>query len=260
MLVRKWFLLVCSVALYFFVPSGFLFAGDYRTFKNDAGVELEAEVLSCEVGEQATVRRRDGKVFKGVSWSMFSVADRKYLVQWAKDEAKKFSQADLDADARIAVTVLKGQDDDFNDYGDIDDHVIQFEPRVIIDSDEKDRTFTGVQAVLVMIGQGYLRKSEYVVLQRQEFMLDIPARDELRWTGKPFKCSYDPDYGGYRYGGYVLVLKNRAGQIVYTKSSKTLWERSARNILAAELKLGYDRDFANGKELRTTYGLPGRVR
>ena len=111
-----------------------------------------------------------------------------------------------------------------------------------------------------MIGQGYLRKSEYVVLKRQEFTLDIPARDEVRWTGKPFKCSYDPDYGGYRYGGYVLVLKNRAGQIVYTKSSKTLWERSARNILAAESGLGYDRDFANGEELRTTYGLPGRVR
>jgi hypothetical protein len=63
------------------------------------------------------MRRRDGKVFKDVSWSMFSVADRKYLAQWAKDEAKKFSQADLDVDARIAVTVLKGQDDDFNDDG-----------------------------------------------------------------------------------------------------------------------------------------------
>ena len=250
----------CFAVWLFCVPNGFLSAADYRTFKNAAGVELEAEVLSCDVGEVVTLRRRDGKVFKDVSWSMFSAADRKYLAQWAKDEAKKFSQADLDADARIAVTVLKGQDDDFNDYGDIDDHIIRFEPRVIIDSDEKDRTFTEVQGVLVIIGQGYLRKSEYVVLKRQEFTLDIPARDEVRWTGKPFKCSYDPDYGGYRYGGYVLVLKNRAGQIVYTKSSKTLWERSARSILAAESGLGYDRDFANGEELRTTYGLPGRVR
>jgi hypothetical protein len=96
-------------------------------------------------------------------------------MQWAKDEGKGFSQADLDADARITVTVLQGQDDDFNDYGEIDDHVVQFELQVILDSDGKDRTFTQVQGVLVMIGQGYLRKSEYVVLKRQEFSLDIPA-------------------------------------------------------------------------------------
>lgn len=78
--------------------------------------------------------------------------------------------------------------------------------------------------------------------------------------GKLFKCSYDPDYGGCRYGGYVLVLKNRAGKIVFTKSSKTLWERRARNVIEAELKLGYDRDFTTGEELRTTYSLSGSVR
>jgi hypothetical protein len=259
MFFKKCIFLSCSLVLLLSAPAS-LGAADYRTFKNDAGVELEAEVLLCEAGESVTVRRRDGKVFMDVSWSFFSAADRKYLMQWAKDEAKKFSQADLDADARITVTVLKGQDDDFNDYGDIDDHVVQFEPQVIIDSDEKDHTFTDVQGVLVMIGQGYLRKNEYVVLKRQEFSLDIPALEEVNWAGKPFKCSYDPDYGGYRYGGYLLVLKNRAGQIVFTKSSKTLWERIARNVIEAELKLGYDRDFTSGEKLRTTYGLPSSVR
>ena len=249
---------LCCFALLFCASE--LSAADYRVFKNDDGVELEAEVVSCVAGESVSVRRRDGRVFKDVAWSRFSMVDRKYLKDWAKAEAEKFSQADLDADARIKVTVLKGQDDDFNDYGDIDDHVIKFAPRVIIDSDEKDRTFTGVTGVLVMIGQGYVRKSEYVVLKRQEFTLDLPAHEEVRWTGKPFKCSYDPDYGGYRYGGYVLVLKNRAGEIVLTKSSKTLWERSAKSIINAKERLGYDREFRNGEELRMTYGLPGSVR
>jgi hypothetical protein len=125
------------------------------------------------------------------------------------------------------------------------------------DSTQKER---GCSAALVMIGQGYLRKNEYVVLKRQEFSLDIPALEEVRWESKLFKCSYDPDYGGNRYGGYLLVLKNRAGQIVFTKSSKTLWERIARNVIEAKLKLGYDRDFTSGEELRTTYGLPSSVR
>ncbi len=99
-----------------------------------------------------------------------------------------------------------------------------------------------------------------VVWERQEFELDLPARKEVRWTGKPFKCGYDPDYGGYRYGGYVLVLKNRAGEIVFTKSSKALWERSAKSIVNAKERFGYDREFKYGDELRSTYGLPGSVR
>jgi hypothetical protein len=110
------------------------------------------------------------------------MADRKCLSGWAKEGAKKFSNADLDAEAWIKVTVLKGQNDDFNDYG------------------------------------------------------------------------------GYRSGGYMLVLKNRADEIVFTKSSKTLWERSAKSIVNAKERLGYDREFKYGDELRTTYGLPGSVR
>ena len=58
----------------------------------------------------------------------------------------------------------------------------------------------------------------------------------------------------------MLVLKNRAGDIVFTKSSKTLWERNARSIVNAEEGLGYGREFRHGEELRTTYGLPSRVR
>jgi hypothetical protein len=131
--------------------------------------------------------------------------------------------------------------------------------RILLQSDstQKER---GCSAALVMIGQGYLRKSEYVVLKRQEFSLDIPALEEVRWESKLFKCSYDPDYGGYRYGGYVLVLENCAEKIVFTRSSKTLWERIARNVIEAELELGYDRDFTSGEELWTIDGLPDSVR
>jgi hypothetical protein len=256
-LKKRNFWLCCVVLLF----SAFgVCTAEYRVFKSDDGVELEAEMVSCKQGVSVSVRRRDGRLFKDVPWTRFSVKDRKYFADWAKAEAAKVENAELDADARIKVTVLKGQDDDFNDYGDIDDHVVQFEPRVIIDSDEKDRTFTGVSGVLVMIGQGYLRKSEYVVLKRQEFTLDLPAGEEIRWTGKPFKCSYDPDYGGYEYGGYVLVLKNRDDEIVFTKSSKTLWGRNAKDIINAKLKQGYDREFKYGEQLYTTYGLPGYVR
>jgi len=64
----------------------------------------------------------------------------------------------------------------------------------------------------------------------------------------------DPDYGGY-----MLALKNRADEIVFTKSSKTLWQPSAKNIINAKLRHGYDREFKYDKALRATYGLSGSV-
>jgi hypothetical protein len=70
MLFKEWIFLSGSLVLLLSAPA-WLDAADYRTFKNDAGVELKAEVLSCEAGESGTVRRRGGKVFKDAPWSFF---------------------------------------------------------------------------------------------------------------------------------------------------------------------------------------------
>jgi len=147
-------------------------------------------------------------------------------------------------------------DDDFNEYGDIDDRVVQFEPKVIIESDELYRTFTDVHGILILVGHGYLKKDEYAILAHQSFRLTLPAREKVRWKGKPFTCSYDPDFGGFEYAGYMLVLKNRSGEIVFRKASRTVWETHAERLITARLRMGYNRDFTKEFKLWTTFGLP----
>lgn len=250
--IGRWSLFTLLMFLTWMTSLG---AEEYRTFKSNDGAELEAQIVSCSVGESVTLRRSDGRLFKDVPWSRFSSDDQSYMEKWAEAEAEKINRADLVEDARLKITVLKGIDDDFNEYGDIDDRVVEFEPKVIIESDELYRTFTGVKGVLVFVGHGYLKKDEYAVLSRQAFVLNLPANEKVRWTGKPFTCSYDPDYGGFEYAGYMLVLQNRSGEIIFRKASKTMWEKNAEKIITAKSKTGYSRDFTSEFKLRDTFGL-----
>ena len=111
--------------------------------------------------------------------------------------------------------------------------------------------------MLVFIGKGYLNKKEYVILNRQKFTLTVPSQKQVRWDGKAFECFYDPDYGGFEYAGYLMVLKNRSGEITFRKASRTSWASNAEAILSAQLNMGYNRDFTAVHMLQKTFGLPG---
>lgn len=231
-------------------------AGEYRTFKSNEGVELRAKVVSCKIGEHVTLERADGRLFKEVPWPKFSTEDQGYLKKWIKDQESKLNQADLVSDAKLKIKVIKGIDDDFNEYGDIDDHEVYFKPAVIVESDELYRTFTEVQGTLIIIGHGYLKKSEHIILSRQSFKMDFPAKETARWDGSQFSCVYDPDYGGFDYAGYLLVLRNRSGEIIIRKASNTIWEDNAEQVIRAKERMGYNRKFTEQHKLRNSYGLP----
>jgi len=67
---------------------------------------------------------------------------------------------------------------------------------------------------------------------------------------------YDPDYGGFEYEGYLVVLRNRNNEIVACKASKSFWENAPSRILKAEKLRGYDRKFEKDRPLFSTWGLP----
>lgn len=48
------------------LPALLAAGSEYRVFKSDDRVELEAEVVSCVAGESVSVRRRGGHLFKNV--------------------------------------------------------------------------------------------------------------------------------------------------------------------------------------------------
>ena len=233
------------------------YGSDYRKFKNTDGATIEAIIVDATY-TTITIRRKDGREFKDVSLERFSVEDRRFVRKWIDKQAKAISDADLTHESRVDVTVKRGVDEDMNNYGDIDDRIIEFKPGIVVDNQEIEQTFQNVEGELVIVGRGVIEKDSYVILNKQTFSVTLNPRERTRWYGDPFKCKYDPDYGGFEYAGYLVVLKNKAGQIMITKASKSSWERNSRAILEAKSLRGYDRDFGSEFQLFNTFGLPGR--
>ena len=232
-----------------------LAGGDFREFSNSDGVRIEAEVLEA-TATVVTIRRQDGKVFRDVPLERFCKADRNYVKQWLANKKELQDNADISADSKVKLFFMKGRDNDMNDYGDIDDRILNFEPAVVITSEEKIVSYPDVEGTFVVVGQGVVRDDQYTILNKQDFSIGVFPRQKSRWEGESFECRYDPDYGGFEYGGYLLVIRNRAGNIVLTKASKSHWEKHPNAIQNAKKFQGYDSKFEKKSSLYTTFVIP----
>ncbi|MEM1221285.1 MAG: hypothetical protein AAGH40_00870 [Verrucomicrobiota bacterium] len=229
---------------------------EFRTFTSADGVEIEAKLVEISRDGKVTITDRNGEDYDELPLELFSMEDRRYIREWEKKQQELIDNADVTSDSPLRISFLKGRDDDMNDYGDIDDRIVTFEPEVVIENQDYKRTFRDISGTVVTIGQGILGEKEYVILDKQKFNLTARPREKGRWTGIGFECRYDPDYGGFEYGGYLIVLRNRAGEIVMTKGSRSVWERDPERILNAKRQVGYDSDFSKRRKLFSTFGLP----
>ncbi|MGB0416570.1 MAG: hypothetical protein ACPGKS_06960, partial [Coraliomargarita sp.] len=129
-------------------------------------------------------------------------------------------------------------------------------PEVVIESQDYKKTYPDIEGTVVVVGRGVVNDKQYAVLSKQEFGMALKPRAKARWVGKSFECRYDPDYGGFEYGGYIIVIRNRAGEIVLVKASKSGWEQAPERLLKAKKRTGYNSDFSRETSLHTTFGLP----
>jgi len=83
-----------SVLFILCLPAG----AELRTFKNDKGVEIKAEIISA-TATQAELKREDGKPFT-VAIKTLSEADQQWIAEWAKTH-KHFK-------LQVAANVKKG--------------------------------------------------------------------------------------------------------------------------------------------------------
>lgn len=230
---------------------------EYRIFTNNFGVEIEARIVEVNHGSFVTIVRRDGRRFTDVAIIDFSEADQKYIKNWAKKQEEQINSATLTADSPITIQVSTDKDRDDNNYGDIDDQIVIVEPEVRLKNDDLYKSFKDVRGELLIVGQGAVQKSAFVVLSKQKFVMDVPAKDESRWEGESIKFRYDPDYGGFKYDGYLIILRDDQGHVVMTKASNSVWEKNYADLLNAEKRKAYDRSFSKSVPLHVNFGWPG---
>jgi hypothetical protein len=223
-------------------------AEEFRTLTNNEGDEIEAKVIEYLNDQHVTIELRNGKTYKDVDISRFSIKDRTYFKEWEKARIAAKENADLKSDTELSIFVKSARDDDLNDKGDPDNREVEYEPAITFDNKEKDFSFKNVSGTLVFIGQSVLENSEFHILYREDFKVDLPRGERVHWEGKPFKNVYD-DYArngsafGAEYEGYLVVLRDKNQDVRVIKASKSSWKDDYRQILKANMRQGHSRDF-----------------
>ena len=222
---------------------------EFETFTNDAGQNLEAELLELnERGDTVTLKMRSGKKIEA-ALSAFSSKDRRRIREWwagvQADKSILQPESRLDISAKMNRKSKKGIYDDW-DYG-IDDRTQSFFPEVIIQNDELQK-FKENSVRVVIIAEDLYYKDQRLVVSAGTLKTDLLDRFKTVLESTPFRLrfyeyddSYYGDYArGYKYEGYVVVIKNSKGEITHTKASKTKYLTNMKVIMECQAGEIYD--------------------
>jgi hypothetical protein len=216
------------------------------TFTDTKGRKLQADVQRA-TADQVTLKRTDGQVFT-IPRSTFVAEDQKHIDQWLKTNAAQKPW-------RLAVRVSSGKNDRHsNDDAmlDFDDRRQQLEPGVTIKNEETDRALENAKGFLLVLAKNVNDTSELRVLGREEFSASLKPGESMIHEGNPIKLIYDDKaYAkfGWKYYGYLMVLKDHKGRQIAARSVPETLVKSAQNaeslkendIISRELRPRYTR-------------------
>lgn len=152
----------------------------------------------------------------------------------------------------LDVTVTRARDDELDEEEGLDDRSVTFLPAVRIHNNDLYRTYADVTVDVYFIGRSVIERDEYKIINSQNYVLDLPKNEAIKHIGKGFENKYDEvDNGnmfGHKYVGYLVVLRNRSGEVVYVKSNRNIWEENAHHVIDANENRVYISSFTDELE------------
>jgi hypothetical protein len=213
---------------------------ELRDLTDTQGRTIRAEVKGVE-GGQVTIEREDGRSFT-IGIDRFSEADREYIRARGRDIRNS-------TPARMVVDFLRTRSDTENDYNDPDDRQVSFQPTVVIRNEDRTRSFENAEVICIIIGESVFTTRQLKILALDRLKGDLPLNETVRLTGKQVTLKYDenPRNGhahGYRYSGYIVVIRAQTGHLLYSQASRSAWmdEGFAERVDDLRMDVCYDRD------------------
>ncbi|MES2506233.1 MAG: hypothetical protein V4599_05990 [Verrucomicrobiota bacterium] len=111
--------------------------------------------------------------------------------------------------------------------GDFDDQLQVLKPRVKFTNMDNLQNYAGHKASLIVIGESTVDRKVFKVLLRHDFGVELPLRQILDEKAPDVKTQYDTTGAkfGFKYDGWILVVKDAQGQLVLAKSSSPSLEK-----------------------------------
>jgi hypothetical protein len=246
------------------VPSAL--QAEKRVFIDQAGRPLEGELVTAS-GDTVTIKRSsDGQTFT-MKASNFSKNDQAYFVskggslaptaaaavQPAAPAPSVGSTSAKVAPMRMEVKVYPNKNQKSRNYY-YDDKVERIGYRVDIRNGEQQREFKGGKAVIMAFAENLEDRSEGSVIIRDEFDVNLQPLATMTHDSKEAKLMFD-NVGykyGYKYSGYILVLKDATGNVVDVSASSATVAKFADAILSLKEHDGFDKNYKFAKYRKVT--------
>jgi len=151
----------------------------------------------------------------------------------------------------LRVTFHKNKDDEFVGKGDVDNRFEIFYPEVKVDPPLSLGTSQNNEIILIILGENVYDDEEWKVFAYETGKMDLADGEVFVWKGKKVQIEYDPVSPSagfeFQYEGYVLLIKNSQGEVVFEKSTKSVWTKDLDRILKVKKDKTYKEDYFKGK-------------
>lgn len=222
-----------------------------RVFVSLAGSLLEAEIVSM-AGDNVTLKRvNDGQTLV-VNRKTLCKDDHAYIADWAAinpDKASAPASAGQPAAApkfSLACQTLPSKST--RGPADGGPRTIEISYNFNLSNREVTRDLQGAKGLVLTLAKGAAETGgDLIVLQKEEFEIEIRAQSKMVYTTQPVQLTYDQTSiprTGVKSQGYVLIIRDASGNILMTEASPDGNQKYVKEILAiTEVPCVIDRDF-----------------
>lgn len=136
--------------------------------------------------------------------------------------------------------------------GDYDDQFQVIQPRVKFTNLDNSQSYDGHKAIFMVIGESTVDRKIFKVLMRHDFDIILPAREIMEKATPDVTTKYDTTDAkfGYKYDGWILVVKDPKGQLVLVKSTSPSFEKMPTQLDALKAEMCYTRQLKPVEEPR----------
>lgn len=107
-------------------------------------------------------------------------------------------------------------------------------------------TFSALRAKVYLIGESASKDKHYRLLHVHEESFDLGAREDKKIAAGALRLEYDDNEAarfGYKYEGYVVVLRDSDGKLIAVKSPKSLFSANLEELAKMRKGTAFDKKF-----------------
>ena len=226
---------------------------DTRVFVSLAGTLMEAEITAVS-GDNVTLKRSSDQQTLTINRKTLCKEDSAYIATWAAQHPDMAATAPAAMATtapvqkyRLVCQTLPAKSN--RSGGDLYQRTFEHTYNFNISSQEVNRDLQDARGLaLILAKKTSDRNGDLIVLQKEEFDISIRPQSKMVHTTQPVRLTYfvggdSPDAGVKSYG-YVLIIRDAAGNVLHVEASPDTSAKFTKEILALpEAPCMVDREF-----------------